>query len=64
MMLNNEVITPAGWSFAGRKAKRTVIGRVDRNNYLILSVSDDGGTGLTLQEVNRFFLKHFDLEWL
>lgn len=64
MIRNNKVITPEGWSFAGRKAKRTVIGRVDRNNYLILSVSDDGGLGLTLQDVNRFFLKHFEMEWL
>ena len=64
MMRNNKIITPEGWSFAGRKARRTVIGRTDRNNYLILSVSSEGGSGLTLQEVNHFFQKHFNLEWL
>ena len=37
---------------------------MDRNNYLILSVTDDGGFGLTLEDVNRFFLKHFEMEWL
>ena len=59
-----EVLTPEDWSFAKKKARRTVLGRVDRNNYLILSVSNDGDTGLTLHEVNSFFQKHFELEWL
>ena len=64
MIRNNEVITPEEWPFAGRKARRTVIGRVDRNNYLILSVTNEGGNGLTLESVNQFFLEYFDLEWL
>ena len=66
MMLNGEVLTPSSedWAFAGRKARRTVIGRVDRNNYLILTVTNEGGQGLTLHEVNGFFNRHFELEWL
>ena len=65
MMLNGEVLTPDDWTFAGRKACRTVLGRMDRNNYLILSVSNEGQPGLSLHEVNDFFLKYFDgLEWL
>ena len=64
MQLGGEVLTPEDWDFAGRKARRTVIGRVNRNNYLLLSVSNDGGLGLTLHEVNDFFRKYFELEWL
>ena len=64
MQQKGEVLTPDDWAFAGKKARRTVIGRTDRNNYLILTVTNDGGTGLTLYEVNDFFLKYFELEWL
>lgn len=64
MQLNGQVLTPEDWAFAGRRARRTVLGRVDRNNYLILSVTSEGGYGLTLHEVNDFFLKYFELEWL
>lgn len=64
MQRNGEVLTPEDWVFAGRKARRTVIGRADRNNYVLLSVSNEGGAGLTLFEVNDFFRKYFELEWL
>ena len=64
MQRDGEILTPEDWDFAGRKARRTVIGRVNRNNYLILSVSDEGGLGLTLHEVNGFFQKYFQTEWL
>jgi len=61
---NGQVLTPSDWHFAEVKARRTVIGRVDRNNYLLFSVSAEGGLGLTLHEVNSFFQKHFEVEWL
>ena len=61
---DGQVLTPEDWPFAGRKAKRTVIGRVDANNYLILSVSNEGRVGMTLHEINRFFQEHFEVEWL
>ena len=64
MQLNGEILTPEDWDFAKKKARRTVLGRADRNNYVILSVSNDGGTGLTLHDVNAFFQKNFELEWL
>ncbi|MBR2824008.1 MAG: phosphodiester glycosidase family protein [Clostridia bacterium] len=64
MQLDGEVLTPQDWDFAGRRARRTVIGKVDRNNYLILSVTNEGGDGLTLHEVNDFFLKYFETEWV
>ena len=64
MQRNGEILTPDDWDFAKKKARRTVIGRVDRNNYLILTVSNEEGLGLTLHEVNSFFQKYFELEWL
>ena len=65
MQRNGEVLTPEEWPFAETKARRTVIGRMDRNNYLILSVTNEGGFGLSLYQVNDFFLENFEgLEWL
>ena len=64
MQQEGEDLIPEDWSFAGAKARRTIIGKVDQNNYLILSVSNDGGTGLSLYEANEFFHKYFELEWL
>ena len=64
MQRNGEILTPADWEFAGKRAPRTVIGRVDRNNYLILSVTKEGGPGLSLHRINEFFQKYFELEWL
>ena len=64
LQLDGEVLTPADWEWAGKKARRTVIGRADRNNYVILSVSNEDGPGLTLYEVNDFFQKYFQLEWV
>ena len=64
MQRKGEVLTPQDWDFASRRARRTVIGKVDRNNYLILSVTNEGGYGLTLHDVNDFFLKYFETEWV
>ena len=64
MLLDNEDILPEEWDFADREARRTVIGRVNRNNYLILSVTNEGKNGLSLRRVNRFFQEHFDTEWV
>ncbi len=64
MQQNGKDLLPEDWSFAKKLAVRTVIGRTDRNNYLILSVSNDGGSGLTLHDVNHFFFQYFEMEWL
>ena len=64
MIRQGEVLTPGDWTFAGRNARRTVIARMDRNNYLILTVTNDGGAGLSLYRVNEFFLEQFDAEWV
>ena len=64
MIRDNQDILPESWQFADRQARRTVIGRVNRNNYLILNVTSDGGNGLSLRRVSKFFRKHFTTEWV
>lgn len=64
MLVDNEDILPEEWTFADRAARRTVIGRVNRNNYLILSVTNDEKAGLSLRAVSRFFRENFRMEWL
>lgn len=64
MLLNNEDILPEEWDFADRPAMRTVIARVNRNNYLLLTVTNDGKRGLSLRDVSLFFREHFDTEWV
>ena len=64
MQRNGENLLPEEWKFAQTRAIRTVIGRADRNNYLILTVTNEGDRGLDLYDVNSFFTKWFDLEWV
>ena len=64
MIRDHEDILPEEWDFADRRAMRTVIARTDRNNYLLLTVSNTGRAGLSLREVNTFLLDTFDrIEW-
>ncbi len=64
MLRNNEDLLPEDWTFADRRARRTVIARVNRNNYLILTVTSEGKTGLSLRAVSAFFRENFDTEWV
>ena len=64
MLLNNEDVLPEDWAFADRDARRTVIARVNMNNYLILTVTNDGKAGLSLRRISRFFRKYFRTEWV
>lgn len=61
---NNEDILPAEWEFADRHASRTMIGRIDRNNYVILTVTKERGKGITLRRGAAFFQEHFNTEWV
>lgn len=64
MLRGNEDILPAEWDFADRRAARTIIGRVDRNNYLILTVTKDRGKGISLRSASAFFRERFETEWV
>ena len=64
MMRNNEDLLPEEWDFADRRAQRTIIARLDRHNYLILSVDDDYKGGLSLRRAELFFRENFEAEWV
>ena len=64
MMRNNEDILPQEWKFADRKAERTIIARVDRNNSLILTATRGRGKGITLRAAVEFFRENFRTEWV
>lgn len=64
VMLRNEEILPEEWRFADQHAERTVIARVNRNNYILLHVTDAGGPGWTLRQVAEFLKKRYDTEWV
>ena len=64
MMRDNEDILPEEWDFADAKASRNVIARIDRNNYLILTVTHERGKGVTLRRVVEFFRDNYSTEWV
>ncbi len=67
LQVNGEDLLPeeGTWSFAKTRAARTVIARVDRNNYLLLTVPyRDDSYGLSLYSINRFFSENFETEWV
>ena len=64
MMRNNEDILPENWPFADRRAARTIIARIDRNDYLILTVTKENRTGVSLRRAVEFFRENFDTEWV
>ena len=64
MLLDNLDILPDDWPFADRTAARTIIGRVDRNNYLILTATKQRGKGISLRRAVTFFQENFKTEWV
>ena len=64
MMRNNEDILPQNWPFADRRAARTIIARIDRNDYLILTATKQNRTGISLRRAVEFFRENFDTEWV
>ncbi len=64
MLLDNLDILPEDWKFADRTAARTIIGRVDRNNYLILTATKQRGKGISLRRAVVFFQENFNTEWV
>jgi hypothetical protein len=64
MLRDNEDILPVEWDFADQRAARTIIGRVDRHNYLILTVTKDRGKGISLRSASSFFRERFRTEWV
>ena len=68
MQENGENLLPeeGAWPMAKERHPRSVLARINRNNYLLLHVPyyDDGSNGLNLYEINSFFSDHFRTEWV
>ena len=65
MLRNNEDLLPEEWIFADRRAARTCIARLDRNNYLLFSVREDTKGGISLRRAQAFFRENFPgAEWV
>jgi len=67
MMENGEDLLPekGAWPMAREQHPRTVLARVNRNNYLLLHVPNrEDSWGLTLYRINLFFQKNFETEWV
>ena len=64
MLLDNEDILPAEWPFADRTAARTIIGREDKNHYVILTATKQRGKGISLRRAVEFFQENFLTEWV
>ena len=56
-------ILDRSWSFANRKAMRTIIAKKDRNNYVLLTVTNKKGTGLKVTTCVDFLMEVIQPEW-
>lgn len=61
LIAGGESILDRDWSFAGRKAVRTVIAKVDEHNYVVLIATSLHGA--TLMSCTDFLLGEFHPEW-
>lgn len=59
---DHQSILDPEWKFTNTPATRTVIAKMDANNYLILTVTSKNG-GLTMARVVEFLQAEFDPEW-
>ena len=64
MLRANEDLLPEDWKFADQKAARTIIARLDQNNYVILTVSTEKKRGISLRRAEEFFRENFQAEWV
>lgn len=51
------------WTFTRRRAMRNIICKMDEHNYLILTVTNQSGGGLTMQQCVDYLLSTFNPEW-
>ena len=67
MQADGEDLLPeeGAWPMAKEHHPRTVLARVNRNNYLLFHVPNrEDSYGLSLYRINRFFSLHFETEWV
>lgn len=58
----HQSILDPDWKFTNTRAMRTVIARMDANNYVLLTVTSRN-SGLTMARVVEFLQTEFDPEW-
>lgn len=59
---DHQSILDPDWRFTNSTAMRTIIAKMDANNYIVLTVTRDGW-GLTMQQCVDFLMEAFDPEW-
>lgn len=62
MIQDHQSILDTEWRFANNKAIRTIIAKMDDNNYIILTVTHKG-SGLSLIDCVEFLMEYFDPIW-
>lgn len=56
-----EDVLDRAWDFAEHKATRTILASIDRNNYVILTATNN--IGLRLTTATDFLMEHFHPQW-
>ncbi len=67
MQVSGEDLLPeeGTWPMAKERHARSVLARVNRNNYLLFHVPNrEDSYGLSLYRINLFFLRNFETEWV
>lgn len=64
MVVDHQSILDETWPFARAKAIRTIIAKMDDNNYLLLTVTNEEGYGLSLIQCVEMLQTYFDPAWV
>lgn len=59
---DHQSILDPEWRFTNSRAVRTIIAKMDANNYIILTVTSKGG-GMTMADCVSFLMNNLDPEW-
>lgn len=62
VIADHQSILDPEWNFSYLPAIRTIVAKMDHNNYITVTVTSRGG-GLTMTEAVDMLLTHFDPEW-
>lgn len=63
MIADHESILDETWAFAKARAIRTIIAKMDENNYILLTVTSKEGYGLSLIQCVALLQAYFDPIW-
>lgn len=61
LIRDHESILDREWAWANRKAIRTMIAKIDNNNYVLFTATNNHG--MTLPNAVDFLMENFDPEW-